>query len=107
MTWELLIACVGLAGAVCAIVFGVINNRRADDRSTKDDATRLARIDCKLDNVNTGVQDMRVEVRTHGNQIADHFSSDTFCHIFFLLLTPQFPKHEIFSSIPLSHGFRQ
>ena len=71
MTWELLIACVGLAGAVCAIVFGVINNRRADDTSTKDDATRLARIECKLDNVNTGVQDMRVEVRTHGNQIAD------------------------------------
>ena len=72
MSWELLIACVGLAGAVCAIVFGLINNRRAGDTHTRDDATRLARIECKLDNVNNGVQDMRVEVRTHGNQIADH-----------------------------------
>lgn len=72
MSWELLIACVGLVGAVCAIVFGLINNRRAGDTHTRDDATRLARIECKLDNVNTGVQDMRVEVRTHGNQIADH-----------------------------------
>ena len=39
MTWELLIACVGLAGAVCAIVFGVINNRRAVNTNTKDDVT--------------------------------------------------------------------
>lgn len=79
MTWELLIACVGLVGAVCAIVFGVINNRRAGDTSTKDDATRLARIECKLDNVNTGVQDMRVEVRTHGKQITDHESRIAKC----------------------------
>lgn len=79
MTWELLIACVGLVGAVCAIVFGVINNRRAGDTNTKDDATRLARIECKLDNVNAGVQDMRVEVRTHGKQITDHESRIAKC----------------------------
>ncbi len=79
MSWELLIACVGLAGAVCAIVFGLINNRRAGDTHTRDDATRLARIECKLDNVNTGVQDMRVEVRTHGKQIEDHASRIARC----------------------------
>ena len=79
MTWELLIACVGLAGAVCAIVFGVINNRRAGDTSTKDDATRLARIECKLDSINSGVQDMRVDMRTHGKQIADHESRIAKC----------------------------
>ena len=57
----------------------MINNRRAGDTSTKDDATRLARIECKLDNVNTGVQDMRVEVRTHGKQITDHESRIAKC----------------------------
>ena len=72
MSWELLIACVGLVGAVCAIVFGLINNRRAGDTHTRDDATRLARIEGKLDSANRGIEDMRVDMRVHGTQIADH-----------------------------------
>lgn len=72
MTWELLIACVGLVGAVCAIVFGIINSRRASTERTRDDASRLARIEGKLDSANRGIEDMRVDVRTHGNQISDH-----------------------------------
>lgn len=72
MTWEQLIAVVGLVGAVCAIIFGVVNVRRASDSMTRDDATRLARIEGKLDSANRGIEDMRVDMRSHGNQIADH-----------------------------------
>ena len=71
MTWELVVVLVSMAAAVCGIVFSARSNERADNEMMKKDAMCLARIEEKLDGVNRGIEEIRVEVRTHGNQIAD------------------------------------
>lgn len=71
MSWELAVTLLSAVGCVCGIYYGIRNSRRADDRQLRDDAMSLARIEGKLDSVNRGIEDMRVEIRTHGNQIAD------------------------------------
>lgn len=70
MTWADAVAVVSVIGAIVAMVFAFVNNRRASDRQTRDDAGRLARIEGKLDGANRGIDDIRVEVRTHGTQIS-------------------------------------
>ena len=70
MTWELAAALLSVAGCVCAILFGARNSRRADDKQLRDDT---------LDSANRGIEDMRVEVRTHGNQIAELGTRITRC----------------------------
>lgn len=79
MTWDQIAALVGVAGGVCAIVFGALNSRRADAKQTRDEALSLARIEGKLDSANRGIEDMRVEVRTQGNQIAELGTRITRC----------------------------
>ncbi len=79
MTWELIAGLIGAVSGVCAIVFGALNSRRADTRQTREDALSLARIEGKLDSANRGIEDMRVEVRTHGNQIAELGTRITRC----------------------------
>lgn len=79
MTWELAAALLSVAGCVCAILFGARNSRRADDKQLRDDTLSLARIEGKLDSANRGIEDMRVEVRTHGNQIAELGTRITRC----------------------------
>ena len=71
MSWELAVSGLSAPGCAPGIFFAVKNSRRADDRQLRDDAMSLARIEGKLDSANRGIEDMRVEVRTHGNQIAD------------------------------------
>lgn len=71
MTWELVVALVSMASALCAIVFGIRSNGRADDETLRKDAMVLARIEEKLDSVNRCVEEMRVEIRAHSTQIAD------------------------------------
>ena len=71
MTWELVVVIISAAAAVCGIVFGARNNRRANDEQLREDAMSLARIEGKLDSANRGIDDMRVEVRTHGGQLSD------------------------------------
>lgn len=79
MTWELAVAILSAVGCVCGIFYGVKNSRRADDKQLRDDAMSLARIEGKLDSANRGIEDMRVEVRTHGNQIAELGTRITRC----------------------------
>lgn len=79
MSWEQIAALVSLAGGVCGILFGVRNSRRADDQKTREDALSLARIEGKLDSVKCGIEDMRVEMRTHGGQIAELSTRVTRC----------------------------
>ena len=79
MTWELTAALIGAVSGICAIVFGFRSSRRADDRQTREDALSLARIEGKLDSANRGIEDMRVEVRTHGGQIAEMSTRITRC----------------------------
>ena len=71
MSWELAVSVLSALGCALGIFFAVKNSRRADDRQLRDDAMSLARIEGKLDSANRGIEDMRVEVRTHGNQIDD------------------------------------
>ncbi len=79
MTWELMIALVGVVSGVYGVISGMRSSRRADDRQTRDDALSLARIEGKLDSANRGIEDMRVEVRTHGGQIAELSTRITRC----------------------------
>ena len=79
MTWELLMGLVGVVSGICAVIFGAISSRRADVNQTREDVLRLARIEGKLDSANRGIEDMRVEVRTHGGQIAELSTRITRC----------------------------
>jgi len=79
MTWELIMGLVGVVSGVCAVVFGAMNSRRADVSQTREDALMLARIEGKLDSANRGIEDMRVEVRTHGGRIAELSTRVTRC----------------------------
>lgn len=71
MSWELAVSILSALGCALGIFFAFKNSRRDDDRQLRDDAMSLARIEGKLDSANRGIEDMRVEIRTHGNQIAD------------------------------------
>ena len=71
MTWELLAALITMIAAACGIVFGARSNSRAADELVRKDAMALARIEEKLDSVSRCVNEMHIEVRTHGGQIAD------------------------------------
>lgn len=79
MTWELMVALVGVVSGLYAVLSGMRSSRRADNRQTKEDALSLARIEGKLDSANRGIEDMRVEVRTHGGQIAELSTRITRC----------------------------
>lgn len=79
MTWEQILSLVSLVGGVCGVLFGVKSSRRAEDQKTREDALSFARIEGKLDSVKCGVEDMRVEMRAHGGQIADLSTRVTRC----------------------------
>ena len=79
MTWEQIMGLVSIVGGVCGVLFGMRSSRRADDQKTREDALSLARIEGKLDSVSRGIEDMRVEVRTHGGQIAELSTRVTRC----------------------------
>ena len=70
MTYQDIVTLVSVVGAIVAMVFAFKNSHRQDDQQTREDAGRLARIEGKLDNANRGIDDVRVEVRTHSNQIS-------------------------------------
>ena len=79
MTWELAVALVGVVSGIYGIASGMKNSRRAEERQTREDALSLARIEGKLDSVGRGIEEMRVEVRTHGSQIAELSTRITRC----------------------------
>ncbi len=79
MTWELMVALVGVVSGIYGVISAMRSSRRDDDRQTRSDALLLARIEGKLDSANRGIEDMRVEVRTHGSQIAELSTRITRC----------------------------
>lgn len=79
MTWELLVAVVGLVTGVAGMIYAARRDSRASRDQTREDAMSLARIEGKLDSANRGIEDMRVEVRTHGNQISELRTQITRC----------------------------
>ena len=79
MTWELAVALVGVVSGIYGVISGIRSSRRADERQTREDALSLARIEGKLDSVGHGIEEMRVEVRTHGSQIAELSTRITRC----------------------------
>lgn len=70
MSYQDIVTLVSLIGAIVAMFFAFKNSKRADDAQTRDDAGRLSRIEGKLDGANRGIDDIRVEVRSHGAQIS-------------------------------------
>lgn len=71
MSYQDIVSLISLSGVIVAIIFTFRNNRRSEDQQTREDAGRLARIEGKLDSANRGIDDVRVEVRLHGSQLAE------------------------------------
>lgn len=59
---------VSLAAVVISLLALFLNSKK----ETKSDAAALARIDASLTSLNTGVQDIRVDLRTMQNDISAH-----------------------------------
>lgn len=59
---------ISLAAALIALIALILNSRR----ETRSDAAALARIDTSLGTLNSGVNDIRVDLRTMQTSIADH-----------------------------------
>ena len=59
---------VSIAAVVISLLALWLNSRK----ETKSDAAALARIDTSLTSLNTGVQDIRVDLRTMQNDISSH-----------------------------------
>ena len=59
---------ISLIAALIALAALILNSRK----ETRSDAAALARIDTSLTSLNTGVQDIRVDLRTMQNAISDH-----------------------------------
>lgn len=71
MTWEVCLALISAIAAVCGIMFGYKNSHRADEQQVKQDALALARVESKIDTINHGLDDMRIEIRSQRSQIDD------------------------------------
>ena len=59
---------ISLAAAVIAFAALLLNSRK----ETKTDAAALARIDTSLNTLNSGVNDIRVDLRSMRDSISDH-----------------------------------
>ena len=59
---------ISLIAALIALAALILNSRK----ETRSDAAALARIDTSLTSLNTGVQDIRGDLRTMQNAISDH-----------------------------------
>ena len=58
--------------AVIALALSLKGSKRTDTQDAAKDAEQTARIEAKLDSVRSGVDDIRVEMRTQQKQINDH-----------------------------------
>ena len=79
MSYQDIVTLVSLVGAIVAMFFAFRNSRRSDDQQTREEAGRLARIEGKLDSANRGIDDVRVEVRSHSAQLIDINTRMTRC----------------------------
>lgn len=59
---------ISLVAALIALAALILNSRK----ETRTDAAALARIDTSLGTLNSGVNDIRVDLRTMQTSIADH-----------------------------------
>ena len=59
---------ISLAAALIALIALILNSRK----ETRSDAAALARIDTSLSTLNSGVTDIRVDLRTMRDSITDH-----------------------------------
>ena len=59
---------ISIAAVTISLLALLLNGKK----ETKSDAAALARIDASLTSLNTGVQDIRVDLRTMQNAISDH-----------------------------------
>lgn len=59
---------ISLVAAAVALISLILNSKK----ETKSDAAALARIDTGLNTLNSGVNDIRVDLRTMQSSITDH-----------------------------------
>ena len=59
---------ISLVAALIALAALILNSRK----ETRSDAAALARIDTSLTSLNTGITDIRVDLRTMQTSISDH-----------------------------------
>ena len=59
---------ISIAAALIALISLILNSRK----ETRSDAAALARIDASLSTLNSGVTDIRVDLRTMRDSLADH-----------------------------------
>lgn len=63
---------IGTVVSVAAVLISLLALLLNSRKETKSDAAALARIDASLTSLNSGVQDIRVDLRTTQNAISDH-----------------------------------
>ena len=59
---------ISIAAALIALISLILNSRK----ETRSDAAALTRIDASLSTLNSGVTDIRVDLRTMRDSLADH-----------------------------------
>lgn len=59
---------ISIAAALIALASLILNSRK----ETRSDAAALARIDASLNTLNTGVTDIRVDLRSMRESLSDH-----------------------------------
>ena len=62
----------GTLVSIAAVVISLLALFLNSKKETKSDAAALARIDASLTSLNSGVQDIRVDLRTMQNDISSH-----------------------------------
>lgn len=62
----------GTIASIAAVVISLLALFLNSKKETKADAAALARIDASLISLNSGVQDIRVDLRTMQNTIGEH-----------------------------------
>lgn len=63
---------ISLASAIIALVSLLRNSRKDGRQDAASDAATNARIEAKLDGIQSGVDDLRVEMRTTRAKVDDH-----------------------------------
>ncbi len=77
MSWELALAIIGGVVGLSGLYYNSVNRKRTQEQDVRkeeevkrENAVALARIEGKVDTINRGFEDMRVETRVHNERLA-------------------------------------
>lgn len=66
---DILLAVIGALGTVFGIVIGFLTFGRNRDKDVKNDAAKNAVIENKLDNINQGVESIRIDIKASEKRV--------------------------------------